>query len=265
MTGMSSPGLRSCKRLSSAQCHTKMARSTLSEGTRLALYVPGQAPRWAPLLTHTTTCHGTCKVTITVPPSFYRLINSGGVDFLSQHLDTGNLRFIYFSKSLNLLWPHTQWSQWQNLVSIENPSPPSKRSCSNLGLSHSQKKEWGVSFGTVFIPVVLSPSQCLLVPRKRRDALSMGTGPQRASPLFSRLKSTQWALYWPPNHPWRGRCTVPNTDTLSSTISSRLRYSHFLLVSLWWLPHFQILSSILSLSEDQHHSSQWIQAFRSQR
>lgn len=140
MTGMSSPGLRSCKRLSSAQCHTKMARSTLSKGTRLVLYVPGQAPRWAPLLTHTTTRHGTCWVTITVPPSFYRLVNSGGVDFLSQHLDTGNLRFIYFFKSLNLLWPHTQWSQWQTLVSIENPSPPSKRSCSNLGLSHSQKK-----------------------------------------------------------------------------------------------------------------------------
>lgn len=57
-------------------------------------------------------------------PVFYRLINVGGTDFLSQHLDTGNLGFISFSKSLNLMWVLTQWNSWQTGLYWESlPSP----------------------------------------------------------------------------------------------------------------------------------------------
>lgn len=127
-----------------------------------------------------------------------------GVDFLSQHLDTGNLRFIFFSKSFNLLRPLIQQHRRQTLISFENPSAPSKESYWSLGLSHCQKTEWGVNLGIAVIPVVLSPSRCLLAPRKGRDALSAGTGPLGASLLFSRLKSTQSTLDGPPNSPQRG-------------------------------------------------------------
>ena len=54
--------------------------------------------------------------------------------------------------------------------------------------------------GSPAIILVLSPSQCLLALRKCRAALSVGTSPQRVSPLLSRLQSTPWTLYWPPDH-----------------------------------------------------------------
>ena len=50
------------------------------------------------------------------------------------------------------------------------------------------------------ILLVPSLSQCLLALRKCRAALSVGTGPRRVSPLLSRLQSTPWTLYWPPDH-----------------------------------------------------------------
>lgn len=57
MVGRSSPSSGSFKRLSSAQCHTKMARSVLWEGSRTCLYSPGQAAQAAPRLAHAATVH----------------------------------------------------------------------------------------------------------------------------------------------------------------------------------------------------------------
>lgn len=58
-------------------------------------------------------------------------------------------------------------------------------------------------FWNCYNSIVLPPSWCLLVPRKRREVLSVGTGPRRASLQFSRLK-TQSTLYRSPNSPQGG-------------------------------------------------------------
>lgn len=73
---------------------------------------------------------------------------------------------------------------------------------SNPCVLHWQAETWPLGHQGIpaTIPVVLSPSQCLLDPRKCRAALSVGAGPRRVSPLLSRLQSTPWTLYWPPDH-----------------------------------------------------------------
>ena len=127
---MRSPGLRSLLSLFSALGPRSLRGLPCSLCTRTGSTVNTDPRR---ILGHTGS----------QPPSapvFYRLINVGGTDFLSQHLDTGNLRFIYFSKSLNLMWVLTQWNPWQTLVCIENPSLPSKESCCNVESSCCRKK-----------------------------------------------------------------------------------------------------------------------------
>ena len=73
---------------------------------------------------------------------------------------------------------------------------------SNPCLLHWQAETLPLSHqgSPAIILVVLSPSQCLLDPRKCRAALSVGTSPRRVSPLLSRLQSTPWTLHWPPDH-----------------------------------------------------------------
>lgn len=111
------------------------------------------------------------------------------------------------------------------MVSTENPSLPSKESHSNPGLSQGQETKWGISFGTVTV----SPNWCLLVPRKRRDVLSVGSGPRRASLQFLRLKSTVHPLQVS-QFPAGG--LLPRTQTASSPTLSLL--SSASLTSPWF-------------------------------
>lgn len=182
--------------------------------------------------------------------------------FLPPLLDIENLSFIHFSKSLNLLWPLTQGSQWQTLVSTENRSTPSNESSSNPGLPQGWKTMWGISFGIAIICIVPSPSQFLLIPKKCRDALSVGTGPQRGSPQFSRLKSTQSTLYRSPNPPQRGSCTKCR-EPPAQPYPCPAQRAQPPLVCLQWLPllRYSPLSSprrgsnILSFNEPKFSES----------
>lgn len=84
-------------------------------------------------------------------------------------------------------------------------------------------------FWNCYHSIVLPPSWCLLVPRKRRDVLSVGTGPWRASLQFSRLK-TQSTLYRSPNSPQGGSCTKLKTafsPTLPLLSSATLTFPWF--------------------------------------
>lgn len=141
------------------------------------------------------------------PLSFTGIINVIGMGFLSHHLGIGNLRFVYFSKSLNLLWPLTQWSQEQTLFSTEIPSPHSEESYSNPGLSQGQKTKWGISFGTAIIGTL----SFFLVDASRFPGNSEMSSQWALVLRESRCSFQGWraesTLYRSPNSPQQGSCT----------------------------------------------------------
>lgn len=204
---LSSPGLGHIMRLSSAQCLTKMARFALKEGNRTYLNLHGQASQWVPHLTCANVLHGNFWVTFTVTMFFYRLIYMIGMSFLLQHLETGNLRFIYFSESLNLppRKPEANSSTEYLVLSPKNPFPPSKESYSNPGLSQGQETKWGTSFGTAVIPLSFLVVDVSWFPGNA-EMSSQWTLVLREPHCSFQGWRAQSTLYRSPNSPQGGSC-----------------------------------------------------------
>lgn len=215
---------------------TQRRLDSFSEREADCLYLLGQVSQWEPCLVHAAIPHGTSHL------PFHRLINVVGIDFLSQYLNTGNVRFSYFSK-------------WNYICSDLSPNGANGKFYSVLIiLSHPQRnltQSWGSPWArklseasaleTAITPIVLFPSRCLLAPGNA-EIPSVGAGPQRTSACFWGGRAHSLPFGGRP-----GPHRAAPTPTPAQLYPSHLKLA---LVCLQRLPTLQILFCNRSLTED---------------